>query len=855
MTIKPMQSRLHLPLRPGVRPLNVGPAANVPKTEYSLPKNIAEEAEVSREVQEARARVADGIWERQSIGVAATRQADKSPAGIHQRLIAARLDKRIAEQAVANADANSEDECDLNDIEEDALGDEEQSNEEAVSEFVDEVEPDVLDDDFVNSLLEDEATVEAALTDLEEGDSATDTDTIISADLAQFAEDESYEECDEPEAVVDAGSFVDVQEPAILKSETSDGYVEPAIKRQAPTFAHTPTSFNVVQSPASTSTFVDAPIANPSSTELQAPTMPPGYHLAADGVYRLGDGEKPPVRITLTPIIVDGIIRDGNDTSYTLRLRGKTIDRKDAKYMVPMATISGGKGVLSSALSDAGMPVLKDAEFATYLLCSADNPNLKRLLGAGKMGFTNFTLPDGKLAVCYVLPNQTIFADRRVVREDVMMLPQAKVPAHNAYYASGTQEEWKLMVEVTRDNILQTFALCLSLSGPLLALSNTENGGVHLYGISSRGKTLTLQLAVTVYGNGATPGMGTGAPSLVLSWDATNNALEIMAAAGNSTILAVDEVGQRVTGPVPLYGISGGQNKARATGGGNLRDQQTWSLPILSTGEIPMSAHIESHGRGPVKLGQVTRVLDLPTDGLMTIGNSQTAENLKRDCGRFFGTAGPAFVRKILNHYGDEPVALGAAIETGVDLLRDQLCAEAVAEGRTLQPHHYRAMRRVALAAFAGCEAAEDILPHTKDEVMAVMRAVRDIWLDGQTFESEESRAVENVRDYVQRFRGQMHVATGTREQRPMPSNCHGIINAGRLLLTESNFHVACAGLDTRLVARSLADAGVLHCNEGQFKSKVSIAELGIVKVRYYVLLLDRLFDDAESEGDAEGAI
>lgn len=218
-------------------------------------------------------------------------------------------------------------------------------------------------------------------------------------------------------------------------------------------------------------------------------------------------------------------------------------------------------------------------------------------------------------------------------------------------------------------------------------------------------------------------------------------------------------------------------------------------------------------------------------------------EALKTACGRYFGTAGPAFAKKVLARFGGDHDATCAAIVTEVDALRDLLCEEAAAAGRELRTHHRRAMRRFALTALAGKWAAQGILPHTEAEVMVAVRTVRDAWLSGLAFMSEEEQAVEAVRDYVTRFRGQMLVTGTGRSQAQQPSNCHGIIHRGRLLLTESNFREACGGLDGRLVARALEISRVLHRNDDQYKAKMTIAELGIVKVRFYVLRIDQLFE------------
>lgn len=67
------------------------------------------------------------------------------------------------------------------------------------------------------------------------------------------------------------------------------------------------------------------------------------------------------------------------------------------------------------------------------------------------------------------------------------------------------------------------------------------------------------------------------------------------------------------------------------------------------------------------------------------------------------------------------------------------------------------------------------------------------------------------MRDYVTRFRGQMLVTGTARSQAQQPSNWHGIIDQGRLLLTESNFREACGGLDGRLPCLRTRERALIH--------------------------------------------
>ena len=85
-----------------------------------------------------------------------------------------------------------------------------------------------------------------------------------------------------------------------------------------------------------------------------------------------------------------------------------------------------------------------------------------------------------------------------------------------------------------------------------------------------------------------------------------------------------------------------------------------------------------------------------------------------------------------------------------------------------------------------------------------------------------------------------------------LPLNSTEPWDEDRLVLTASNFREACDGLDTRMVAQALKDAGILHTNDGQFKAKYSNAWLGISKVRHFILVLDRLGAGTDPDDDTE---
>ena len=137
----------------------------------------------------------------------------------------------------------------------------------------------------------------------------------------------------------------------------------------------------------------------------------------------------------------------------------------------------------------------------------------------------------------------------------------------------GTLEEWQQRVAlICRGNSRLMFAVCVALTGPLLHLVGEENGGFHLSGRSSIGKTIALEVAASVYG------MDLG------SWRATDNGLEGVARSHNDLLLTLDEIGQcpaQAVGEI-VYMLGNGTGKSRMRQDTSARPSVTWRLLFLS---------------------------------------------------------------------------------------------------------------------------------------------------------------------------------------------------------------------------------------------------------------------------------
>lgn len=595
---------------------------------------------------------------------------------------------------------------------------------------------------------------------------------------------------------------------------------------------------------------VPAPVFDLDSPRIRA-LVPPGYRLAHDGLFAEMDDE-PPVRVTMQPVCVDGRVCSTAENSFALRLRALNPKRKAIELLVEMERLPAGKTAIAAELANLGVSVLKPALFVPFLQLSSERPGLPEIIGVSRMGFASAPLTEGGSTLCFVLPGRTLYPRGKNIAEEVVLLPQAQAAIHRAYHQMGKDDEWRALAESTRGEVLPTFTMCLDFAASLAPYGGAENGGVHLYASTSRGKTFALQMAATVFGNGAAGAGGvTGMPTLVRSWHGTPNAVEAMTAEVSGTLAIFDEVGAH-RGPVSAYTQTGGQGKGRANSRGQLTEAAAWRTLILSSGEIPLSHHAEAMGGGPTMGGEAVRMLDVPVDGLLPEFDPLFMEARKRACGRHYGWAGPAFVQWVLDRCGGDEVALATDLTGAVNVMRNQLCDEVEAARRVLQTHHRRAMLRLALAAVAGQWAVEaGVLPHTEAEVLGAVRAVRDAWLGGQSFESDDERAVSKVRDYVSRHRGQMADTAACAAGQRVPGNCRGILHQDHVLLTPSNFADACRGLHAESVASALKRAGILHTNEPRHNTvKVSVAALGIAAARFYKLDLAMLFnEDAEQGG------
>ena len=227
--------------------------------------------------------------------------------------------------------------------------------------------------------------------------------------------------------------------------------------------------------------------------------------------------------------------------------------------------------------------------------------------------------------------------------------------AHGPYETKGTLAEWREGVAtLAAGHAIPMLAISTALAGPLLHLAGLEGGGLHLFGQSSRGKTTCLQAAASVWGRGGTPGF-------VRAWRATSNGLEGAAAQSSDTVMILDELGMvdAREAAQAFYGLANGAGKQRAGRDGSPREPKSWRVLFLSSGELPVEAKLSEAPGRKARAGQLVRLLDVPADrgagfGVFDNGGpngdaAALAKSIKLAAMSNYGTAGPAFVRKLID--------------------------------------------------------------------------------------------------------------------------------------------------------------------------------------------------------------
>jgi putative DNA primase/helicase len=565
--------------------------------------------------------------------------------------------------------------------------------------------------------------------------------------------------------------------------------------------------------------------------------LPAGFRYRRNGgvEYRIGEDEEgEPIWAWLcSPIQVLAITRDRDQHAWGRLLHVATPDGHWHRWAMPMELIAGDGTELRRVLLDLGLHFATGAKARAALIqfLSSYEP-VDRALSVPHVGW------HGR---AFVLPDEVFGNDPK---ELVVFQPAA--PVKHAFRTAGTLEGWREEVaSYAVGNSRVALAISAALAPPLLHPMEMEGGGLHFRGESSIGKTTLIQVGGSVWGGG-------GIAGYVRSWRATDNGLESVALAHCDTLLALDELAEieAAAAGKAAYMLANGHAKLRMTRSAGARPAPEWRLLFLSTGEIGLTDKVAEDPRKRITAGQEVRILDLQADAGKGHGvfeelhgynrPSDLADYLKLASARHFGHASRAFLQKLVQ----DPEGIREKVRELMGLWIEKHCP------RDAQGQVWRGARRFALFAAAGELATKfGITGWPEREAFAASATGFLGWHDqrGGSEPAEILRGIAQLRAFIARHGSSRFVSWDQPDGnvRERAGFWRDDPQGRSYLFYPDAFREACAGLDTRFVARALAERGMLEPGSDKLSKPVRLPTTK--KPQRFYVVTSKLLDE---EGD-----
>lgn len=569
------------------------------------------------------------------------------------------------------------------------------------------------------------------------------------------------------------------------------------------------------------------------------------FEVRDSGVFFIdSDPDKEPLRICSRMDVVKQT-RDDRGEGWGRLLRWRDREGREHRWPMPMSLLAGNGDEYRARLLDGGLEIEpgKNARgFLTTYIQTASCSSQARCVS--KLGWHGdvFVLPD-----CAIGGSEG--------REEYIY--QSPFEAEHHFNVHGSAEDWRREIGSLCDgNSRLTFAACLAFAAPMLLLSETESGGFHIWGGSSLGKSTALMVAGSVCGGG-------GRNGYVESWRTTANALETFAELHNDSLACLDEISQvsAIEAVEALYMLANGQGKGRMTKTIGMRRRLSWTILLLSSGEVTLREHAGTAGKH-TKAGGEIRLANIPADAGAGMGLFEDlhafprpaafAAHLKEVSRKYYGAPVREFLKYVTQNRPGAVTLIRTFITHFLDNKSLRGCSAEVS----------RVARRFALAAAAGELATNIGLTGWQDgdATKAIENCMR-AWLRarGSTGSSDTDAAINQVAAFIE--------SQGASRFQADAANTEKVINRAGFLARDEGGNIkdyyilpevfrreVCAGFDPENVARVLLDRGFLEPGgKGRLQKKPRIPGLGTVWV--YAVKPSILGRGGEDNGDIEDAV
>lgn len=393
-----------------------------------------------------------------------------------------------------------------------------------------------------------------------------------------------------------------------------------------------------------------------------------------------------------------------------------------------------GKGVNNLISAGIGLPSMHQAQAGfEYFIKSAMKSSLPKVLVVKKMGFVddNVAFLHGDMPLVKQLQG---FKALRPIQD-----------VGKQFQVSGTHQEWMSLI---KDNVRggkQVFALSVAFASMLLGPAKLQNCIFHFGGGSTTGKTILLQLAMSVHGTGCDSGQGS---TNILRWNTTANALEGSLAQSSGLIACIDELGALIVKDFSnlLYNITSGVSKGRMNSATGLQETLTWKSIILSTGEMSITQKLESVKQsmtGGIDHRAITIAVEqgdaysLVVDEEVTVEQViKWADNLKSGLSYHYGSAGKLFISRFLDQKDDKGENLSMEeirtnFKTALAKVNQELIDALEEDEYTLTIIQRRALVYFALVLLSGRLAVKwNTLPFDEQTINDSVYDIVTKWLD-----------------------------------------------------------------------------------------------------------------------------
>jgi uncharacterized protein (DUF927 family) len=574
------------------------------------------------------------------------------------------------------------------------------------------------------------------------------------------------------------------------------------------------------------------PTDEPKSAPLVK--LPKGFGMTTDGLYFTdpASDDANPEWVCETFAVI-GECEDGAGGDWGVVLAWKDAGAHRHTWIVPCEMFHGEPHAISAHLHSHGLrcSYTKSAQ-GNLRRCLASVRPERRLQAVTTGGWHGMS---------YILPDGTVYGDA-----DIMLRPELQRADLSCAHA-GTLAEWQDRVaRYAIGNSRLALFLSAAFAGPLLEIIAEPSGGLHLHGKSQTGKSTAAFVAASVSGKGARDGNAH-------QWRATGNGLEGLASRCSDGCLVMDEISQadaREAGD-SIYQLANGQGKQRAARSGGARQRASWRIMFLSTGEVTLAQRMSDAGRRAMT-GLDVRMTNIPADAGAGFGLFDTlhdvaepgllADQLRDASARLYGTAGRAFLARLVETRGDDPDGFYERVKAlRMQFISDQLPAGSDGQVRSV-------CGRFGVIAAAG-ELATDwnILPWNAGEATRAAGTCFMAWLRerGGIGAGEVHAALRQVRQFFEahgtsRFAEIRQYSTTVGGKLIEPPNeelyhdrtinrCGWRRSDGDqwtyFVLPEMWKSEVCRGIDGEMTAKAMADRGWLKRDGKNLTCKVTIPE------------------------------